>query len=132
MCERLVREAVVNSGGCVEVDGDGEEWFVIPRQRPRPSALEQCWEPRPAADSKFTEEEMAKITALVGRDLSKAIEKFAPGWKVTKCGHDMDPGLRAELRGRKNVLVTHPLSEDIPEILTGQISQGLLCDSALP
>ena len=122
VCERLVREAVVNSGGRVEVDGDGEEWFVIPRQRPRPSALEQCWEPRPAADSKFTEEEMAKITALVGRDLSKAIEKFAPGWKVTKCGHDMDPGLRAELRGRKNVLVTHPLTEDIGCVLTRTVT----------
>ncbi|MBN2127991.1 MAG: ADP-ribosylglycohydrolase family protein [Sedimentisphaerales bacterium] len=122
VCERLVREAVVNSGGRIEVDGDGEEWFVIPRQRPRPSALEQCWEPRPAADSRFTEEEMTKITALVGRDLSKAIEKFAPGWKVTKCGDDMDPGLRPELRGRKNVLLTHPLNEDIGCVLTRTVT----------
>jgi len=118
VCERLVREAVVNSGGKIDVDGEDNEHFVIPRQRPRPSALEQCWEPGPAAGSRFTDEEMAKVTALVGADLSEAIEKFAPGWKVTKCGHDMDPGLRRELRGRENVLLTHPLSESIGCVLT--------------
>ena len=118
VCERLVREAVVNSGGKIDVDGEDNEHFVIPRQRPRPSALEQCWEPAPAAGSRFTDEEMAKVTALVGADLSEAIEKFAPGWKVTKCGHDMDPGLRRELRGRENVLLTHPLSESIGCVLT--------------
>ena len=56
---------------------------------------------------------MAGITALLGTDLSEAIAKFAPGWKVTKCGDDMEVGLFPELRGRKNVLVTHPLNQDI-------------------
>ena len=113
VCERLVREAVVNSGGKIEVDDEGNEVFVIPRQEPYPGRLEQCWEPGPAAGARYSEQEMAHVTALVGRDLSKAIEKFAPGWEVAKCGDDMDPGLRDELRGRKNVLVTHPLNQKI-------------------
>ncbi|MHC4356335.1 MAG: hypothetical protein ACYS0H_26830, partial [Planctomycetota bacterium] len=71
--------------------------------------LEQCWEPGPVANSKFTDEEMAKITALAGKDISEAVTKFAPGWKVKGCGDDMDPGLREQELGKSNVLITHPL-----------------------
>ena len=68
--------------------------------------------------SRYTEEEMAQITAESGKDLSKAVEQFAPGWKISKCGSDMEPGLREELRGEKNVLVTHPLSQTVGCVLT--------------
>jgi hypothetical protein len=61
--EKLVREAVVRRGGRIEKDADGTEVLVIPVETPKPSALEQCWEPGPTAGSKFTPEEMAKITA---------------------------------------------------------------------
>jgi hypothetical protein len=76
------------------------------------------WAPGPVADSKFTREEMAKITAQPGRDMSKAIGQFAPGWQVAQCGSEMDPGLRAEWAGRKNVLATHPLDRDTPCVLS--------------
>jgi hypothetical protein len=59
--EKLAREAVARAGGKIEKNDKGEEVFVIPVQEPKPSKLEQCWEPGPAADSKFTEEEKAKI-----------------------------------------------------------------------
>jgi hypothetical protein len=113
VCESLAREAVVNCGGKIVTDKQGREYFVIPRQRPRPSALEQCWEPRPPAYSKYTDPEMAQITAEAGKDLSKAMAGFAPNWKVSKCGEEMDPGLKDEVRGKKHVLVTHPLSETV-------------------
>jgi hypothetical protein len=119
--EKLAREAVANCGGRVQADGQGKECFVIPRQKPRPTPLEQCWDPKPASESRYTVEEMAKITAESGRDLSKAIEKFAPGWKVSKCGDAENPGLREELRGRKNVLVTHPLGEKVGCVLSRSV-----------
>ncbi len=131
VCEKLVRKAVVNCGGRVEVDKLGDEYFVIPRQQARPSPLEQCWEPGPAAESRFTPEEMAKITAESGKDLSKAMEQFAPGWKVSKCGEDMDPGLKEELRGRKSVLVTHPLSETVACVLSRTVTLPPNRDSTL-
>ncbi|UCG58484.1 MAG: ADP-ribosylglycohydrolase family protein [Phycisphaerales bacterium] len=126
VCEKLVREAVVKAGGRIETDGDGKEVFVVPVRKPRPSALEQCWEPGPSANSRFTEAEMGKITAGAGKDLSKVIAKFAPGWKVTRCGDDMNPGLYAEKRGRENVLVTHPLSETVGCVIsrTAEIPPG--------
>jgi hypothetical protein len=109
--EKLVRQAVVRAGGRIERAG-GEEVLVIPVVAPTPGELEQCWEPRPPANSKFTGEEMEKITAgSVAKQLQKQVDKFAPGWKIAKCGPDMDPGLRGEFRGRKNVLATHPLNQ---------------------
>jgi len=35
---------------------------VIPMQSPQPSRFEQVWEPGAIANSKFTAEEMARIT----------------------------------------------------------------------
>ncbi len=63
VCEMLSRKIVVAEGGRIEIDDKGEELFVIPVQVPKPPKLEQSWEPGPAASSKFTEEEMKKITA---------------------------------------------------------------------
>ncbi|MEN6429126.1 MAG: ADP-ribosylglycohydrolase family protein [Phycisphaerales bacterium] len=116
--EKLARQAVVNCGGKITVDAQGGEQFVIPRQKASPTPLEQCWEPGPAAASRYTEEEMARITAESGKDLSNAIDQFAPSWKIAKCGEDMDPGLKDELRGKQNVLVTHPLSRTVGCVLS--------------
>ena len=118
VCEKLVRQAVTRAGGRVETGRDGREVFVIPVQKPRPSELEQCWVPGPIAESKFSDAEMMQITAVAGQDLSKAIERFAPGWKVARCGSDMDPGLKSELRGRENVLLTHPLDHNTGCVLS--------------
>jgi len=122
VCEKLTRQAVVNCGGKITVDDQGAEHFMIPRQKPNPTPLEQSWDPKPAMGSRYTEEEMAKITAASGVDLSKAVEKFAPGWKIAKCGPDMEPGLREELRGRQNVLLTHPLSQTVGCVLSRTVS----------
>jgi hypothetical protein len=101
VCEKLVRQSVIRAGGRIEKDDKGQEV--------------------PIANSRFTEQELAKITATAGKDLSKAISKFAPGWKVAKCGDDMNPGLRAEWGGKKKVLLTHPLSRTVGCILSKKI-----------
>jgi ADP-ribosylglycohydrolase len=64
VCEKLTRQAVVKSGGSIETNADGKEIFVIPVQQVNPGQLEQCWEPGPVGENtRFSEEEMAKITA---------------------------------------------------------------------
>ncbi len=60
VCEKLARQAVVKYGGRIEKTDDGDV-FVIPVQEPKPTKLEQCWEPGPAANSRFTKEEMKQI-----------------------------------------------------------------------
>jgi hypothetical protein len=59
--EKLARDAVVRAGGRIEKDANGEEVFVIPVHAPKPTARERSWEPGPAAESRFTPEEMARI-----------------------------------------------------------------------
>jgi hypothetical protein len=118
--EKLVREAVVRAGGRIEKE-DGEEVFIIPVKKPKPTKLEQCWEPGPIANSKFTEAEMEKITATAGVDMKKAAEKFGGGWKVAKCGGDMSPGFYKEMHGKKNVLMTHPLNKTTACVLSKKV-----------
>jgi hypothetical protein len=120
--EKLARAAVLNCSGRIQTDVQGVEYLVIPRQKPHPTPLEQCWEPRPASESRFSSQEMALITVESGKDLSKAVTQFAPGWQVSKCGDAENPGLRKELRGRENVLVTHPLSANVACVLRRSIS----------
>ncbi|HPC60972.1 MAG TPA: ADP-ribosylglycohydrolase family protein [Verrucomicrobiota bacterium] len=109
VCEKLARQIVVAAGGAIERDASGEEVFVIPVTPVRPSPLQLSWAPGPIANSRYTPEEMAKITkSNLPDQMPGAVAAFAPGWKIEDCGAEMDPGLRAEFGGRKRVLVTHP------------------------
>ncbi|MHC4086121.1 MAG: ADP-ribosylglycohydrolase family protein [Planctomycetota bacterium] len=61
VCEKLVRQAVKRTGGSTEKDSNGEEVFVIPGRKPRPSRLERSWEPGLIAYSRFTADELDKL-----------------------------------------------------------------------
>jgi len=61
VCEKLIRQAVVRSGGRIEKDALGKEVFVIPNIKAKPSKLEQSWDPGPIANSIYTPEEMDKM-----------------------------------------------------------------------
>jgi len=61
VCEKLARQAVVRAGGKIERSDAGEEVFVIPASQPQPSKNETCWEPGPIANSRFADDERAKI-----------------------------------------------------------------------
>ncbi len=121
VCRNLTRQAVRRAGGRVEKNTDGKRVFVIPVKEPKPSGLEQCWEPGPIASSRFTEAERKKIYMSLTEDLDKAIEKFAPGWNIANCGDDVDVGLHGRIQGKENVLVTHPLNEDTACVLSKRL-----------
>jgi len=119
--KKLVRQALKRSGGKVETTG-GKEIFVIPVATPKPSENLRSCKPGPIANSRFTEEEMTKIThSIKAIDLSKAVAEFAPGWKIANCGPDMKPGLRDKWGNREKVLLTHPLSQLKPCTLTKKV-----------
>lgn len=119
--EKLAREIVVKHGGRIERQG-GEEFFILPVTKPVPSKLELSWAPGPIANSHYTTKEMAQIKNFdVPPGVEAGLKKFAKGWKVANCGPDMDPGMRAEWGGRKNVLVTHPLDPETPCILSRKL-----------
>ncbi len=60
--EKLARETIVKAGGQIAKDASGKEVFCIPVIAPTPGKAEQSWAPGPIANSRFTDEEMAKIT----------------------------------------------------------------------
>lgn len=60
VCEQLARQLVVRHGGRIEIV-DGQEFFIIPRTDPVPGRLEQSWQPGPPANSRFSDEEKARI-----------------------------------------------------------------------
>ena len=133
VCEKLARQAVVLSGGRIEKDASGKEVFVIPVTAPKPSSYETCWTPGPIANSRFTEAEMKQIDpppdppsrkggSAQRIDISKAVAAFAPEWTVRNCGKTMEPGLRKEWGGRKNVLVTHPLNQKTACVLSRSVA----------
>ncbi len=53
-------------------------------------------------------------------DIAKAVQTFAPGWKISQCGSAESPGLRPSLAGKRNVLVTHPLNRTTGCVLSRQ------------
>ena len=124
--EKLVRQAVVRADGRIEKDAEGKEVLVIPVRAPKPGKLEQCWEPGPSANVRFTDEEMGQINVVSeakqrSKRLQTQLEKVAPGWKLSKCGPDMNPGLRSEYAGKKNVFMTHPLDRQTGCVLSKKI-----------
>ncbi len=117
VCEKLARQAVVLEGGRIEKDSAGKEVFVIPVRAAEPSALEQCWEPDPIANSRFTEAERTQITMLPPKEaLIRDIERFAPGWKVERCVLDSSAGIR-ERNGEIVSFMTLPANRKTPCVI---------------
>ena len=61
ICEDLAMAGVARAGGTVEKDDQGKVLLHIPVIALTPGSAEQCWVPGPAANVRFTEEEMKRI-----------------------------------------------------------------------
>ncbi len=123
VCEQLARDATKQAGGKIEKGADGQEVLVIPVQQPKPSPFVTCWEPGPIANSKFSEEELDQVHAASSiKGWQKQLDKVFAGWKLDKCGPDMQPGLRSNYEGRKHVFMSHPLNENVACVLCREVA----------
>jgi hypothetical protein len=61
VCKKLVHQAVKRQGGKILKNKEGQQVFIIPVRKPNPSDFEQCWEPGPIANSRFTQRQMVQI-----------------------------------------------------------------------
>ena len=121
VCEKLAREFLISEGGRIEKDANGDEVFVIPVKAPKPNKNELSWAPGPIANSIFTDEENEKIRFKGFTEMQKAADHLFPGWKVGPNGPDMNPGFRESFRGKKDVLMTHPVNRETPCVLTNSV-----------
>ena len=114
VCEKLTRQYILREGGRIEKDASGTEVFVIPVKKPVPPLLELSWAPGPIAGGTYTEAERAKIRFQGFRTVEEAVKGIFPGWTVKNCGPDMDPGKKDSYRGKKDIVLTHPLNREVP------------------
>ncbi len=124
VCEKLARETVIQAGGRIEKNEQGEEVFVIPIYQPVPSKFVQTWQPGPIANSRYTKKEMEKITGAT-EDLSPDLDKVAPGWKLSNCGNGekgMTSRYYEERNGKKNIILTHPLNRYTPCVFSRTVT----------
>ncbi len=119
--KKLVRQAIEHSGGRIEKDAAGQEIFVIPVKEPKPGKLEQCWEPGPIANSRFTEAERKKIIKSPAKTLEESLDEFAPGWDIDDCIEDDELGLH-DIEGIGTVLLTYPEGQEIPCVLSKRLA----------
>ena len=77
--EKLARQLVVRSGGRIEKDAEGREWFVLPQRPVKPAALESSSAPGPSCGGlRYTPEEQEQIRFLpCEREGSASVEKSA-------------------------------------------------------
>lgn len=122
--EKLAREAVFQAGGAIEFDADGQEIFLIPVQSPQPAEFVQSWEPGPISGRLYSPAQLAEIEQA-DAGLTSALQTFAPGWMVTQCSDDPGLGLKAEIQGRTSVLLTYPVSREVPCILARTLTLPL-------
>ncbi len=61
VCEKLARQVVLQEGGRIEKDVNGEDVLVIPVRQPQPGPLEQSWQPGPISNSTFSDEQLQQI-----------------------------------------------------------------------
>ena len=123
--EKLARQVVLKYGGTITRNDAGEEIFVIPDMDVKPSKMVYSWDPEPIEGSKFTPEEMAQIKwGTVSSQVKKATEELFPGWQISNCGEDMNPGIRQDWQGEKNVLCVHPLDRETGCSLKRTIAVG--------
>ncbi|MDR2116536.1 MAG: ADP-ribosylglycohydrolase family protein [Planctomycetaceae bacterium] len=150
VCEKLARQAVLQYGGRI-VKRNGEDVFSIPVQnsfsgqkktvrrgllgrrattsatalskqlKPQLKPYKPSWQPDPPQNVRFTEAELQLIN-FRDYELTEVVAKFFPGWRLTDCGPDMDPGFRAEYSGKKNVVMTHPKSRGEACVLTKNVT----------
>ncbi|MCE5341855.1 MAG: ADP-ribosylglycohydrolase family protein [Planctomycetaceae bacterium] len=109
---KLAGEVCLRAGGKIEKTADSKEIFLIPHKPVNPSKFMRSSNPEPVENSRFTAEEMKRITEIepqLGPKIGTIadVEKFAPGWKVENCREDSS-GFFSFYDQNKNVLVTTP------------------------
>ncbi len=100
-CERMTAAIVQRLGGSVD-----ENKFMIPVQAPQAPATLDVW---PADFGR---------TPVTNRD----VEFWQAGWKLVACGTRMEPGYNDKEFGRRGILRIHPVDEQHPAAVEGEVS----------
>lgn len=125
-CRAQTNKIIERYGGSIQRLGDREYYAVPVQQPPKPGELYQFTE---SMRSGF-QAEWASLDSMRNErlqvTLQKEFQKFAPGWTLSDCGGEINPGLYKQLGDRFDVFGTYPKSQDSPCILSwkGKLPEG--------
>ena len=111
-CQRVTGQLVLRAGGQMS-----DKEFTIPVQAPEPPKELEQW----------SDQEEILLVAISPDE----IKRWNPDWRLRACGADMDPGLRAEMYGRKQILALHPVNRDTPAVMEAELAIPAIAQPAL-
>lgn len=101
-CQRMTEAIIQRVGGKVTTDA-----YEIPVQAPKPMEPLEQWNERYSSPPPVIPRSDMRL--------------WSPDWKVVACGVEMQPGLRDEMYGRKDVLLIHPVNKEEPAVIAADL-----------
>jgi hypothetical protein len=119
---KLAEQLVISSGGRIEKDSEGKEYFMIPIIKPEPGELEQSWEPLPyEGETKFSPEEMSKIKFSSSKSFDPLLKKWnAESFEIYHNSSSAEPEF-ISWKGRDDVIKTTVHDENNPVVILGNV-----------
>jgi hypothetical protein len=121
-CTNLCRQQVKKTGGKIKTDNNGQVYYLIPKEKPIPAALEQSYNPAlPDKANIFSAGEMEQIQVHPARSYDRVMRKVAPGWRAGNCSR----ALEAEFfnwRGQDSVAALLPVNAQTPCYLMTEVA----------
>jgi hypothetical protein len=123
VCEKLAREFIIKSGGRIEKNSEGIEYFLIPKIKAEPGELEQSWEPVPfEGNAKFSPQDMSKIRFSSSKSFAPLLKKWgAESFKIYQNSSSTEPKF-ISWKGRENVIKTSVHDENTSVLIIGNVS----------
>lgn len=117
-CRQLTTRIVERFGGTIQRLGD-REYYAIPIQKAvKPPRLVQFTEAmRDGYRAEWANLDAMRLERLQGV-LKAELSRWSPGWTISNCGNEMNPGLRNRYADRFDVFVTHPQDQNTPCVLS--------------
>ena len=119
----LAKQFIIKSGGKIEKDSDGNEYFLIPKIKAVPPELEQSWDPAPyEGNAKFSQEEMTKINFTSYKAFAPLLKKWgADSFKIYHNSSSTEPKFMS-WKGKDDVIKTTLHSENNPVLIVGNVN----------
>jgi hypothetical protein len=123
VCDKLAREFIIKSGGRIEKDAEGIEYFLIPKIKTKPGELEQSWEPVPfEGNTKFSPQDMGKIHFSSSKSFAPLLKKWgAESFKIYQNSFSTEPKF-ISWKGKDDVIKTKVHDENTAVLIIGNVS----------
>jgi hypothetical protein len=123
VCDKLAREFIIKSGGRIEKDAEGTEYFLIPKIKAEPGKLEQSWEPLPfKGNAKFSQKDMGKIRFSSSKSFAPLLKKWGTdSFKIYQNSSSVEPEF-ISWKGKDDVIRTRVHDENTSVLIIGNVS----------